>query len=96
MFWRELKRQLPVDVVVDIEEFTERVREMCPDAKVYLYGSFAKGTWLRDSDVDLVAKYQSVLKTPSSRRDTQYLENLPVIRDPLRSSHTRQKSLEKP
>jgi predicted nucleotidyltransferase len=89
MFWRELKRQLPVDVVVDIEEFTERVREMCPDAKVYLYGSFAKGTWLRDSDVDLVvvskcfentefsARYPVLRKFASDKRSFEILAYTP-------------------
>jgi predicted nucleotidyltransferase len=39
----ELRKLLPVYVVVDIEEFTESVKSIYPDAKIYLYGSFAKG-----------------------------------------------------
>ena len=59
MLWRELRRLLPQDVVKDIEEFAFRVKALYPDAKIYLFGSFAKATWLRDSDVDVivVSKY---------------------------------------
>jgi len=53
MLWVELRKLLPVYVVVDIEEFAERVKSIYPDAKIYLYGSFVKQAWLRDSNVDL-------------------------------------------
>ena len=36
MLWVELRKLLPVYVVVDIEEFAERVKSICPDAKIYL------------------------------------------------------------
>jgi predicted nucleotidyltransferase len=32
----------------------KRVKSLCPDVKVYLFESYAKGMWLRDSDIDLV------------------------------------------
>jgi predicted nucleotidyltransferase len=50
----ELRKLLPVYIVADMEEFTESVKSIYPDAKMYLYGSFVKRAWLRDSDVDLV------------------------------------------
>ena len=36
MLWVELRKLVQVDVVVDIEEFAERVKSICPDAKIYL------------------------------------------------------------
>jgi len=30
------------------------IREVYEDAEVYLFGSFARGSWLLDSDVDIV------------------------------------------
>jgi Nucleotidyltransferase domain. len=71
---------LPQDVVRDIEEFASRVKTLYPDAKVYLFGSFARGTWLRDSDVDVVVvskhfegvefwkRYPQLRKLASERR----------------------------
>ncbi|MEM0024544.1 MAG: nucleotidyltransferase domain-containing protein [Thermofilaceae archaeon] len=32
----------------------ERVVEQLGSAQVYLFGSYARGDWLRDSDVDLI------------------------------------------
>jgi predicted nucleotidyltransferase len=97
--WRELKRQLPRDVVVDIEEFTRRIREKCPDVKVYLYGSYAKGTWLRDSDVDLIvvskcfentefsARYPALRKLASDKRSFEILAYTPEeLREALEKS----------
>lgn len=59
------------------------------DAKIYLYGSFAKGTWLRDSDVDLVAiskcfentefsaRYPVLRKLASDKRSFEILAHMP-------------------
>jgi predicted nucleotidyltransferase len=44
-------------VVRDVESFVKRVKSLCPDAKVYLFESYAKGMRLRDSDIDLVFAY---------------------------------------
>jgi len=54
MSWIELKKLLPEDIVIDLEDFAAKVKAKCPDAKIYLYGSYAKNTWLKDSDVDLI------------------------------------------
>ncbi len=45
---------LPSRVEAALAEFVRRVREAYPDAEVYLFGSYARGTWLEDSDVDVV------------------------------------------
>jgi len=45
---------LPDKVREAIEGFVARVGELYPDARIYLFGSFARGTWLDDSDVDVV------------------------------------------
>jgi predicted nucleotidyltransferase len=45
---------LPSKVTAAIRSFLTRLREVHPDARVYLYGSFARGDWMEDSDVDLV------------------------------------------
>lgn len=34
--------------------FAKRLREALGDAEVYLFGSWARGDWLEDSDVDIV------------------------------------------
>jgi predicted nucleotidyltransferase len=57
MLWRELRKLLPGGVVRDVESFVKRVKSLCPDAKVYLFESYAKGMRLRDSDIDLVFAY---------------------------------------
>ncbi len=35
-------------------EFVGNLRRDFDDAEVYLFGSYARGTWIEDSDVDLV------------------------------------------
>jgi len=48
------KLSLPDKVRKAIEEFVEAVGQLYPDAQIYLFGSYARGTWLEDSDIDLV------------------------------------------
>ena len=45
---------LPTEVRRALEEFVERLRGELGEAEVYLFGSYARGDWLRSSDVDLV------------------------------------------
>jgi predicted nucleotidyltransferase len=89
MLWVELRKLLPVDVLFDIEEFAERVKSICPDAKIYLFGSFVKGAWLRDSDVDLMvvsncfekidywSRYPFLRRLASERRSFEILAYTP-------------------
>jgi predicted nucleotidyltransferase len=85
----ELRKLLPVYVVVDIEEFTESVKSIYPDAKIYLYGSFAKYPSRRDSDVDLIvvsncfekidywSRYSFLRRFASERRSFEILAYTP-------------------
>ena len=45
---------LPERVRRAIEVFLRNLRLRYPDAEAYLYGSYARGDWLLDSDVDLI------------------------------------------
>ncbi len=45
---------LPPKVEQAIQSFLQHLKEVYPDARAYLYGSFARGDWLEDSDVDMV------------------------------------------
>ena len=45
---------LPEKVRRAIEVFLRNLRLRYPDAEAYLYGSYARGDWLLDSDVDLI------------------------------------------
>ena len=45
---------LPPKATNAIRSFLERLQSAYPDARAFLYGSFARGDWLEDSDVDMV------------------------------------------
>ena len=46
---------MPEHIERVLREFVEKVkRELGSDTKVYLFGSYARGTWLSDSDLDLI------------------------------------------
>jgi predicted nucleotidyltransferase len=53
---RELlaSRGIPESVAAVLEEFVRRVRELLGEAEVYLFGSYARGDWLVDSDIDII------------------------------------------
>ena len=46
--------KLPPHVKEALEKLTAKAREELEDAEIYLFGSYARGDWLLDSDVDLV------------------------------------------
>ncbi|MEM2876168.1 MAG: nucleotidyltransferase domain-containing protein [Candidatus Bathyarchaeia archaeon] len=45
---------MPCFLAEPLERLVKALRKMDPEAEVYLCGSYARGDWLRDSDVDLV------------------------------------------
>ena len=46
--------ELPERVRRALEELLERAQEVLGDFEVYLFGSYARGDWIEDSDIDLV------------------------------------------
>ncbi len=48
------KYSLPNNIERAILDFAGKVKRTYPDAEIYLFGSYAKGTWIEDSDIDLV------------------------------------------
>jgi predicted nucleotidyltransferase len=49
-----LPDSLPKKVTEAIRTFKGTIKQVYPDARLYLYGSFARGDWLEDSDIDMV------------------------------------------
>ena len=46
--------RLPRHVADALEGFISRAARELGDVEVYLFGSYARGDWLRDSDLDLI------------------------------------------
>jgi predicted nucleotidyltransferase len=54
-----------MQAIVITEQFATRIREFLPESRVYLFGSRAKGTERRDSDIDvgvLIEKMPEITK----------------------------------
>jgi len=52
---RDLSRlRLPPYVKEALEELAAKAREELENVEIYLFGSYARGDWILDSDVDLV------------------------------------------
>ena len=62
---------LPPGLDAKLHSFVKKLREVYGEAEVYLYGSFAKGTWLEDSDVDVVVVSPSFRDQPFTDRVNQ-------------------------
>lgn len=45
---------LPSEVKTTISRLRKRLVDKYPDVEAYLFGSYANGTWLDDSDFDIV------------------------------------------
>jgi predicted nucleotidyltransferase len=48
------REKLPEEVERAVARLRSRLIDRYPDARAYLFGSFANGTWLEDSDLDIV------------------------------------------
>lgn len=48
-----LRREIPENVMRASREFACKVKEIFPDARVVLFGSYAKGCWNDESDIDI-------------------------------------------
>ncbi|MEM2678325.1 MAG: nucleotidyltransferase domain-containing protein [Thermofilaceae archaeon] len=46
--------RVPEDVLELLRGFAERAKSVLGSVEVYLFGSYARGDWLSDSDVDLI------------------------------------------
>ena len=49
-----LLKNLPKDVVDAINFLLKNLVKELNDVEVYLFGSYARGDWIEDSDIDLV------------------------------------------
>lgn len=45
---------IPSKIAQALSTFVEGVKKVYGDAEIYLFGSYAKGTWIEDSDVDVL------------------------------------------
>lgn len=46
--------KIPEKVKQKIERAVKVVKSVAQDSEIFLFGSFAKGDWLEDSDIDLI------------------------------------------
>ncbi|RLE74133.1 MAG: nucleotidyltransferase domain-containing protein, partial [Thermoprotei archaeon] len=46
--------EVPERIRRALRDFASKLRAALPDAEAYLFGSYARGDWLHDSDLDIV------------------------------------------
>jgi len=63
-----LDRGIPEPVRRSLERLVEGLKGADPNAVVYLCGSFARGDWLTDSDVDIVVVTKLFAKMDVGKR----------------------------
>ncbi len=69
MFLKKLKKHsLPKNVVEALENFVKKVKGKYEDAEIYLFGSYARGTWTEDSDIDLIVVSKHFAKMSAEER----------------------------
>ncbi|MEM1730855.1 MAG: nucleotidyltransferase domain-containing protein [Ignisphaera sp.] len=48
------KLEIPEGIKKILRDFIVKAKERLGDVEIYLFGSYARGDWLRDSDIDLI------------------------------------------
>lgn len=71
---------IPRDVLELLRSFAMRAREYIGEIEVYLFGSYAKCSWLRDSDIDLIVVSDAFRGLDIGRRYTLVRKLLPFDR----------------
>ncbi|RLG88227.1 MAG: DNA polymerase III subunit beta [Thermoprotei archaeon] len=71
------KFSVPHKIIEAIERFVKAIRDRYDDAEIYLFGSYAKGTWVDDSDVDIIviSKHFSTMQLEERIRALRILAN---------------------
>jgi len=46
--------RIPIEIKNTLKEFIDNAIREFKQVEIYLFGSYAKGTWLKDSDIDLI------------------------------------------
>lgn len=60
---------LPRSIEEALKEFMLKVHELLgPETRVYLFGSFARGDWLMDSDLDIIVVSRGLEGVPWHKR----------------------------
>lgn len=63
------KLRLPTDVKEALARFITNVKnELGEETEIYLFGSFAKGEWLVDSDIDVIVVSSKLRNVPWHKR----------------------------
>jgi len=71
--------RVPKEVAEILREFVEKVRRVLgEDTEVYLFGSYARGDWLRDGDLDLIVVSPRFEGMDLGKRYTLVRELLPT------------------
>lgn len=71
----QIKRlELPKNIREALRQFLDNVKKVLgPETRIYLFGSFVRGDWLVDSDIDLVVVSPGL-------RDVPWHERYPLLR----------------
>ena len=59
----------PAKIKEALEKFIENLKKhLGEDVQVYLFGSYARGDWLTDSDIDVIVISEKLKETPHHQR----------------------------
>ncbi|MEM4640767.1 MAG: nucleotidyltransferase domain-containing protein [Thermofilum sp.] len=80
MEWCSMPGCVPEDVLKLLRSFAERAEDVLGSVEVYLFGSYARGDWLSDSDIDLIVVTDSFKGLDLGRRHALVRKLLPPDR----------------